>query len=103
MHQSRINPGSIPDQVPGNLTSSFTDNDRNRDGIDGAKDWAEANDLKQTWNVQISELPSAANTFRVLLCSGEATPTFGHANANFSVFINHIRKYFLKKLIMIMI
>ena len=23
--------------------------------------------------------------------SGEASPTFGHANANFSVFLDHIR------------
>ena len=30
-------------------------------------------------------------------------PTFGHANANFSVFIDRIRNQFLKKRIMIMI
>ena len=35
--------------------------------------------------------------------SGEASPTFGHANANFSVFIDRIRNQFLKKWIMIMI
>ena len=29
--------------------------------------------------------------------SGEASPTFGHANANFSVFIDRIRNQFLKK------
>ena len=28
--------------------------------------------------------------------SGEASPTFGHANANFSVFIDRIRNQFLK-------
>ena len=31
------------------------------------------------------------------LCSGEASPAFGHANANFSVFIDRIRNQFLKK------
>ena len=35
--------------------------------------------------------------------SGEASPTFGHANANFSVFIERIRNQFLKKLIITMI
>ena len=29
--------------------------------------------------------------------SGETSPTFGHANANFSVFIDRIRNRFLKK------
>ena len=29
--------------------------------------------------------------------SGEANPTFGHANANFSVFIDRIRNQFVKK------
>ena len=29
--------------------------------------------------------------------SGGASPTFGHANANFSVFINRIRSQFLMK------
>ena len=29
--------------------------------------------------------------------SGEASPTFGHANANFSLFIDQIRNQFLKK------
>ena len=29
--------------------------------------------------------------------SGEASPTFGHANANYSVFIDRIRNQFLKK------
>ena len=29
--------------------------------------------------------------------SGEASPTFGHANANFSVFTDRIRNQFLKK------
>ena len=29
--------------------------------------------------------------------SGEASPTFGHANANFSVFIDLTRNQFLKK------
>ena len=29
--------------------------------------------------------------------SGEASPTFGHANANFSVFIDRIRNQFLKE------
>ena len=29
--------------------------------------------------------------------SGEASPTFGHANANFSLFIDRIRNQFLKK------
>ena len=33
--------------------------------------------------------------------SGETSPTFGHANANFSVSIDRIRNQFLKKLIMI--
>ena len=28
--------------------------------------------------------------------SGEASPTFGHANVNFPVFINRIRNQFLK-------
>ena len=37
------------------------------------------------------------------LLSGEASPTFGHANANFSVFTDRIRNEFLKKSIMIMI
>ena len=32
-----------------------------------------------------------------VLHSGEASPTFGHANANFSVFIDRIRNRFLKK------
>ena len=31
------------------------------------------------------------------LTSGEASPTFGHANANFSVFIDRIRNQFVKK------
>ena len=35
--------------------------------------------------------------FDLLATSGEASPTFGHANANFSVFIDHIRNQFLKK------
>ena len=35
--------------------------------------------------------------------SGEASSTFGHTNAYFSVFINRIRNLFLKKWIMIMI
>ena len=39
----------------------------------------------------------------LLAISGEASPTFGHANANFSVFINSTRNQFLKKLIMIII
>ena len=34
------------------------------------------------------------------MISGEASPTFGHANTNFSVFIDRIRNKFLKKLIM---
>ena len=29
--------------------------------------------------------------------SGEASPTFGHANSNFSVFTDCIRNQFLKK------
>ena len=29
--------------------------------------------------------------------SPEASPTFGHANANFSLFIDRIRNQFLKK------
>ena len=29
--------------------------------------------------------------------SGETSPTFGHANANYSVFIDRIRNQFLKK------
>ena len=41
--------------------------------------------------------------FQVAGISGEASPTFGHANANFSVFIGRIRNQFLKKRIMIMI
>ena len=32
-----------------------------------------------------------------IITSGEASPTFGHANANFSVFIDRIRNQFLKK------
>ena len=32
-----------------------------------------------------------------LASSGEASPTFVHANANFSVFIDRIRNQFLKK------
>ena len=39
----------------------------------------------------------------IALISGEASPTFGHANAFFSVFIDRVRSQFLKKLIMIMI
>ena len=35
--------------------------------------------------------------FHLLAISGEASPTFGHANANFSVFIDRIRNQFLKK------
>ena len=38
-----------------------------------------------------------------VLTSSEASPTFGHANANFFVFIVRIRNQFLKKRIMIMI
>ena len=40
-----------------------------------------------------------ANTYKYtspIFC-GEASPTFGHANANFSVFIDRIRNKFLKK------
>ena len=40
------------------------------------------------------------NIFAAKLCcqiSGEANKTFGHANANFSVFIDGIRNQFLKK------
>ena len=33
----------------------------------------------------------------IMVRSGEASPTFGHANANFSVFIERIRNQFLKK------
>ena len=33
----------------------------------------------------------------LLTCSGEASPTIGHANANFPVFIDRIRNQFLKK------
>ena len=32
-----------------------------------------------------------------VLYSGEASPTFGHANANFSVFLHRVRNQFLKK------
>ena len=35
--------------------------------------------------------------FCVSWCSDEASPTFSHANANFSVFIDRIRNQFLKK------
>ena len=35
--------------------------------------------------------------FDLLAISGEASSTFGHANANFSVFIDRIRNQFLKK------
>ena len=35
--------------------------------------------------------------FDLLAISGEASPTFGHANANFSVFVDRIRNQFLKK------
>ena len=35
--------------------------------------------------------------FDLLAISGEASPTFGHANAIFSVFIDRIRSQFLKK------
>ena len=44
--------------------------------------------------------------FAAKLCcqiSGKANKTFGHANSNFSVFIDGIRNQFLKNLIMIMI
>ena len=34
--------------------------------------------------------------FDLLAIGGEASPTFGHANANFSVFIDRIRNQFLK-------
>ena len=34
--------------------------------------------------------------FDLLAISGEASPTFGHANANFSVFIDRIRNQFVK-------
>ena len=34
---------------------------------------------------------------RLCLNGGEASPTFGHANANFSVFIDRFRNQFLKK------
>ena len=30
--------------------------------------------------------------------SGEASPTFGHTNANFSVFTDHIKNQFLQKM-----
>ena len=35
--------------------------------------------------------------FQHMKISGEVSPTFGHANANFSVFIDRIRNQFLKK------
>ena len=35
--------------------------------------------------------------FDLLAISGEASPTFGHGNANIFVFIDRIRKQFLKK------
>ena len=35
--------------------------------------------------------------FDLLAISGEASPTFGHENANFSMFIDRIRNQFLKK------
>ena len=35
--------------------------------------------------------------YDMVYVSGEASPTFGHANANFSVFIYRIRSQFLKK------
>ena len=34
---------------------------------------------------------------KMAMLNGEASLTFGHANANFSVFIDRIRNQFLKK------
>ena len=39
----------------------------------------------------------SAQTKHHLGTSGETSPTFGHANANFSVFIDRKRNQFLKK------
>ena len=41
--------------------------------------------------------PLGTRLIRVFIISGEASPIFGHANANFSVFIDRIRNQFLKK------
>ena len=56
--------------------------------------------LYEAWNVRV-----AVGLFvtGLLPCSheadisGEANPAFGHANANFAVFIDRIRNQFLKK------
>ena len=40
---------------------------------------------------------SPIRTIYPSLYSGEASPTFGHANENFSVSIDRIRNQFLKK------
>ena len=58
-------------------------------------------DVLKTWVLsqpdtieQVSTFPARA--LRREAVSGEASPAFGHANANFSVFIERIRNQFLK-------
>lgn len=41
---------------------------------DRGKDWAKTTDLTQNWNVEISELPSAAITVILTFISRECTP-----------------------------
>ena len=43
------------------------------------------------------EIKLISKEVNLLAISGDASPTFGHANANFSVFIDRIRNQFLKK------
>ena len=47
--------------------------------------------------------PENAQRSRAFTCNGEASLTFGHANANFSMFIDRVRSQFLKKWIMIIV
>ena len=52
--------------------------------------------LEGEWTTRKSSR-TGSFTIQFSSTSGEASPTFGHANANFSVFINRIRNQFPKK------
>ena len=61
----------------------------------------DVNVKRQTWhalafaNVAVIAKNNFIDVCKVY-CSGEASPKFGHANANFSVFLGRIRNQFLK-------
>ena len=53
--------------------------------------------LSEVSEAYVGSLLRQLKTSKAVGLSGEASPTFGHTNANLSVFVDRIRNQFLKK------